>query len=178
MRLMDIVNSIVTLPYEYGKPDTLNEEVGLNFNWIYKKVNKDKKKFFDFLANERKKFGEDYYSDMLNYTLRDYKENPSKYKTIKDKEEKLWQMASAGKIYPGDESLNEVKYSLTSAYLGNGLTYWNAEEEDEAGDYKRIAHIDKAGKLTIYDNSIPSDIKKFLAIQANAMKKGVRPSTF
>jgi hypothetical protein len=86
----------------------------------------------------------------------------------------------AKKQYRGyfGESVNEVKYSLTSAYLGNGLTYWNAEEEDEAGDYKRIAHIDKAGKLTIYDNSIPSDIKKFLAIQANAMKKGVRPSTF
>ena len=86
----------------------------------------------------------------------------------------------AKKQYRGyfGESVNEVKYSLTSAYLGNGLTYWNAEEEDEAGDYKKVAHIDKGGKLTIYDKSLPSDIKKFLDIQADALKRGVRPGIF
>jgi hypothetical protein len=88
--------------------ESINEEVGLNFQWIYKKVNKNKKAFFDFLSNERKKFGDDHYSGLLHYTLKDYKENPSKYKTIKDKEEKLWQMASAEKKYPGNESVNEA----------------------------------------------------------------------
>ena len=88
--------------------ESVNEEVGLNFQWIYKKVNKNKKAFFDFLSNERKKFGDDYYSGLLHYTLKDYKENPSKYKTIKDKEEKLWQMAVAGKKFNDSDSVNEA----------------------------------------------------------------------
>jgi hypothetical protein len=80
--------------------------------------------------------------------------------------------------YGKNESINEAKYSLMSGYLGNGLTYWNAEEQDESGDYKKVAHIDKGGKLTIYDKSLPSDIKKFLDIQADALKRGVRPGIF
>ena len=77
-----------------------------------------------------------------------------------------------------EESVNEAKYSLMSGYLGNGLTYWNAEEQDESGDYKKVAHIDKGGKLTVYDKSLPADIKKFLDIQADALKRGVRPGIF
>lgn len=77
-----------------SKTESVNEEVGINFKWIYKNSNGNKPAFFNTLSKSRKKFGDDYYEGMLHYTLKDYKENPDKYKTIKDKEEKLWQMAS------------------------------------------------------------------------------------
>lgn len=66
------------------------------------------------------------------------------------------------------------KYSIGSGYLGNGLTYWNREEE-ENGDYKTVAHIDKRGNLTIMDKGLPSDIVKYFKIQADMIKNGGHP---
>ena len=155
--------------HEYGK----NESV-INERKYYVTYNKGRGrgKDLEMDTKTRKPITFNSYSDAKKYA---------------EKMEKMFQHSIGGgtaywvsdeKMNRIEESLNEAKYSLMSGYLGNGLTYWNAEEQDESGDYKKVAHIDKGGKLTVYDKSLPSDIKKFLDIQADALKRGVRPGIF
>lgn len=47
-------------------------------------------------------------------------------------------------------------YSLGFGHLGNGTTVWNRLEE-EAGDYKTVAHISPEGEITFYDKEMPQE---------------------
>jgi hypothetical protein len=97
--------------------DLLSEEVGVNSYWIYKHVSGNKNKFFDYLDKEQEKFDNSRWVNMLDYTLKDYnKENPNKYKTIKDKEEALFKFVS--KKFESVNEANDLKVyhkSYTSA---------------------------------------------------------------
>ena len=62
----------------------------------------------------------------------------------------------------------EVTYDLGMARKGNGLTIYNKAEE-EAGDYKNIAHVDNKGKIKFYDKKLPSKIKKQIEDEAKKM---------
>ena len=120
--------------------ESVNEEVGINFKWIYKNSNGNKPAFFNQLSKSRKKFGDDYYEGMLYYTLKDYKENPDKYKTIKDKEEKLWQMASK------TESVNEGVYEKIMQAIKKGMD----------GKTLTVMAIDTQTKKVVYQKDIPT----------------------
>ena len=63
---------------------------GVNVFYFYKKANKDKNKFFNMLSDFRKKHSDTKWMKMLNYALEDFNENPKKYKTIDDKQNKLF----------------------------------------------------------------------------------------
>ena len=65
------------------------------------------------------------------------------------------------------KSVNEAKYDIGMARRGSGTTVYNRAEE-EAGDYKNVAHISDSGNVTFYDKKLPSNIKK--QIQAKASK--------
>jgi len=64
--------------------------------------------------------------------------------------------------------MNEAKYDIGMARKGNGLTVYNKAEE-EAGDYKNVAHIDNKGKIKYYDKKVPSKIKKQIEAEAKKM---------
>jgi hypothetical protein len=64
--------------------------------------------------------------------------------------------------------MNEAKYDIGMARKGNGLTIYNKAEE-EAGDYKNVAHIDTKGKIKYYDKKLPSKIKKQIEAEAKKM---------
>jgi hypothetical protein len=55
--------------------------------------------------------------------------------------------------------VNEAKYDIGMARKGNGITIYNRAEE-EAGDYKNVAHISDNGVVKYYDKKLPSNIKK------------------
>jgi hypothetical protein len=77
----------------------------------------------------------------------------------------------------GGKKINEAKqYDIGTGWMPNGLTIWNRAEEDENGDYKRIADIDRKGNLKTYE-SLPSDIAKMLKIWADSIKKGGHPQS-
>lgn len=59
---------------------------------------------------------------------------------------------------PTLSKLNEKKYDIECGHLGNGLTFWNKSEEED-GDYKKIAHVDRKRNITFYEK-LPSKIKK------------------
>ena len=89
---------------------------GVNVFYFYKKANKDKNKFFKMLSDFRKKHSDTKWMKMLNYALVDFNENPKKYKTIDDKQNKLFKnLQQNKKVYEG--KLNEAK-TLT---LPNGV---------------------------------------------------------
>ncbi len=74
-----------------------------------------------------------------------------------------------------DESvMNEVKYDIGMARKGNGLTIYNKAEE-EAGDYKNIAHIDNRGNVKFYDKKLPNDVKKKIEAEASKMRESLSP---
>jgi hypothetical protein len=76
-----------------------------------------------------------------------------------------------------DESVvNEAKYDIGMARKGNGLTIYNKAEE-EAGDYKNIAHIDNRGNVKFYDKKLPNDVKKKIEAEAQKMKESVNEGT-
>ena len=64
--------------------------------------------------------------------------------------------------------INEVKYDIGMARKGNGITVYNRAEE-EAGDYKNVAHIDNKGKIKYYDKKVPSKVKKEIESKAKEM---------
>ena len=86
--------------------DILNEgkltEAGVNVWYFYKKANKDKNKFFKMLSDFRKKHSDTKWIKMLNYALKDFNENPKKYKTIDDKQNILFKnLQKNKKVYEG-----------------------------------------------------------------------------
>ena len=91
-------------------------EAGVNVWYFYKKANKNKNKFFKMLSDFRKKHSDTKWIKMLDYALKDFNENPKKYKTIDDKQNKLFKnLQQNKKVYEG--KLNEAK-TLT---LPNGV---------------------------------------------------------
>ena len=77
-------------------------EAGVNVWYFYKKANKDKNKFFNMLSDFRKKHSDTQWIKMLNYALEDFNENPKKYKTIDDKQNKLFKnLQKNKKVYGG-----------------------------------------------------------------------------
>jgi len=70
----------------------------------------------------------------------------------------------------------EVTYDLGMARKGNGLTIYNKAEE-EAGDYKNIAHVDNKGKIKFYDKKLPSKIKKQIEDEAKKMIESMNEGT-
>jgi hypothetical protein len=59
------------------------------------------------------------------------------------------------------ESVNEGKFGkfdTGAAFKGNGLTVYDRNQE-QAGDYKDIAHIGEDGKITIWDKNIKKEPK-------------------
>ena len=64
--------------------------------------------------------------------------------------------------------VNEAKYDIGMARKGNGITVYNRAEE-EAGDYKNVAHIDNKGKIKYYDKKVPSKVKKEIESKAKEM---------
>ena len=75
---------------------------GVNVFYFYKKANKDKNKFFNMLSDFRKKHSDTKWMKMLNYALEDFNENPKKYKTIDDKQNKLFKnLQQNKKVYEG-----------------------------------------------------------------------------
>jgi hypothetical protein len=67
------------------------------------------------------------------------------------------------------KSVNEAKYDIGMAMKGSGITVYNRAEE-EAGDYKNIAHIKPNGMVTYYDKKLPKDIKDMIEKKAQSMK--------
>jgi hypothetical protein len=51
--------------------------------------------------------------------------------------------------------VNEAKYDIGMARKGNGITIYNRAEE-EAGDYKNVAHISDNGVVKYYDKKLPN----------------------
>jgi hypothetical protein len=80
-------------------------EAGVNVWYFYKKANKDKNKFFKMLSDFRKKHSDTEWIKMLNYALEDFNENPTKYKTIDDKQNILFKNLQTNK--KAYESVNE-----------------------------------------------------------------------
>lgn len=78
---------------------------------------------------------------------------------------KLKDTKAAEKLFK--ESVNEA-YDIGMARKGNGITVYNRAEE-EAGDYKNVAHIDTKGKIKYYDKKLPSKIKKQIEVEAKKM---------
>lgn len=71
-----------------------------------------------------------------------------------------------------ENMLSEAKkYDLMFGHLGNGITVFNKAQE-EHGDYKKVAHIDRTRKITYYDKKIPSNVKK----EIEKVAKGKNPS--
>ena len=94
---------------------------GVNVFYFYKKAKKDKNKFFKMLSDFRKKHSDTKWMKMLNYALEDFNENPKKYKTIDDKQNKLFKnLQQNKKVYEQKlreqireiikEQLNEQKF--------------------------------------------------------------------
>jgi len=68
-----------------------------------------------------------------------------------------------------EQSVNEAKYDIGMAMKGSGITVYNRAEE-EAGDYKNVAHIKPNGMVTYYDKKLPKDIKDMIEKKAQSMK--------
>ena len=74
-------------------------------------------------------------------------------------------------------NVNEaVKYDIGMGRKGNGITIYNKAEE-EAGDFKNIAHIDNKGNVKFFDKKLPSKIKKMIEAEAQKMKESVTEGT-
>ena len=61
------------------------------------------------------------------------------------------------------------KYDIGMGRMGSGVTVWNRLQK-QGGDYKTIAHISDAGKVSFRDKSLPDDVKKYIEDYA---KKGM-----
>jgi len=72
--------------------------------------------------------------------------------------------------------MNEAKYDIGMGRKGSGITVYNRAEE-EAGDYKTIAHIYDNGVVKYYDKNLPSNIKKKIEAEAKKMKESVNEGT-
>ncbi len=108
------VYQVVQLPHSgYKVPKGFNEgkltEAGVNVWHFYKKANKNKNKFFKMLSDFRKKHSDTKWIKMLNYALKDFNENPKKYKTIDDKQNILFKnLQNNKKVYEGKLNRRKV----------------------------------------------------------------------
>ena len=85
-----------------GEGKLTEVSAGVNVFYFYKKAKKDKNKFFKMLSDFRKKHSDTKWMKMLNYALEDFNENPKKYKTIDDKQNKLFKnLQQNKKVYEG-----------------------------------------------------------------------------
>ena len=85
-----------------GEGKLTEVSAGVNVFYFYKKAKKDKNKFFKMLSDFRKKHSDTKWMKMLNYALVDFNENPKKYKTIDDKQNKLFKnLQQNKKVYEG-----------------------------------------------------------------------------
>ena len=97
-------------------------EAGVNVWYFYKKANKDKNKFFKMLSDFRKKHSDTKWMKMLNYALEDFNENPKKYKTIDDKQNKLFKnLQQNKKVYEVKlkENRKEIAQTILQQLGGN-----------------------------------------------------------
>ena len=87
-------------------------------------------------------------------------------KTLKVPKSKVGMLAIKPAV--SEAVVNEAKYDIGMARLGNGITVYNRSEE-ENGDYKNVAHINSNGKVKYFDKNIPSAIKKKIELEAEKM---------
>ena len=88
--LSDFVGTLVKQGYKLTN-ESVNEDKE-QIAQIKKSVNKNEIKFYDALSKVEKKLGSKYKA-FLDKALKDFKQNPNSFKTIADKEEKLFQLA-------------------------------------------------------------------------------------
>ena len=87
-------------------------------------------------------------------------------KTLKVPKSKVGMLAIKPAV--SEAVVNEAKYDIGMARKGNGITVYNRAEE-EAGDYKNVAHISDNGVVKYYDKKLPSNIKKQIEAEAKKM---------
>jgi hypothetical protein len=95
-------------------------------------------------------------------------------KTLKVPKSKVGMLAIKPAV--SEAVVNEAKYDIGMARKGNGITVYNRAEE-EAGDYKNVAHISDNGVVKYYDKKLPSNIKKQIEAEASKMKESVTEGT-
>ena len=103
MKVRNLIKKMVREELAKMNEGKLTEvSAGVNVFYFYKKANKDKNKFFKMLSDFRKKHSDTKWMKMLNYALVDFNENPKKYKTIDDKQNKLFKnLQQNKKVYEG-----------------------------------------------------------------------------
>ena len=136
------------------KEEKLTEvSAGVNVWYFYKKANKDKNKFFKMLSDFRKKHSDTKWMKMLNYSLDDFNENPKKYKTIDDKQNKLFKnLQNNKKVREG--KLNERLHVVDERYVGKYII-WVLQD----GNKIRTAVLGKKG-FDNFSSNDPDDLKK------------------
>ena len=162
--------------YSKFELDESVNEAGVNVWYFYKKANKDKNKFFKMLSDFRKKHSDTAWIKMLNYALTDFNENPTKYKTIDDKQNILFKNLQTNK--KAYESVNEglkhndmytmldiaAGYSSTQDQAANQM--WS--DEQDLYDYLKSDHIPKK-----YHKKFHNDIKRrFKDIKESVVTEG------
>jgi hypothetical protein len=161
--------------------ELLSEEVGVNSYWIYKHVSGNKNKFFDYLDKEQEKFDNSRWVNMLDYTLKDYnKENPNKYKTIKDKEEALFKFVSKKfesvneatdfKVY--HKSYTEAIQTAKEYALKKGYMVDDDDSFRKIGMGPRKPSEGKTNKVSVELTKGGKPSNKQLHIQVYGMKNG------
>lgn len=56
---------------------------------------------------------------------------------------------------------NNAKYDLMFSHMGNGVSVCNKLKE-KYGDYENVAHISAERKVTVYDKSMPEEIRQYI----------------
>ena len=122
--------------------DILNEgkltEAGVNVWYFYKKANKDKNKFFKMLSDFRKKHSDTKWIKMLNYALKDFNENPKKYKTIDDKQNILFKnLQKNKKVYEGKltEAVGQYAVNVQDTRKNKKIQSAKFTSKDDANKY-------------------------------------------
>jgi len=139
-----------------GEGKLTEVSAGVNVFYFYKKAKKDKNKFFKMLSDFRKKHSDTKWMKMLNYALVDFNENPKKYKTIDDKQNKLFKnLQQNKKVYEG-----------TCGYGENGEL-----GEEPAGPHLIKKKKIKEGKDTIFD--VAAKVLKNKSMENYKSKKGM-----
>lgn len=115
-------------------------------------------------------------TDMKTVTKKEWDTKHKDYKGMIKGQPYMMYMDKKGTTVYGPvnivESVNEAKYDIGMARKGNGITIYNRAEE-EAGDYKNVAHISDNGVVKYYDKKLPNDVKKKIEAEASKMKESV-----
>ena len=113
-------------------------EAGVNVWYFYKKANKDKNKFFKMLSDFRKKHSDTKWIKMLNYALKDFNENPKKYKTIDDKQNILFKnLQKNKKVYEGKltEAVGQYAVNVQDTRKNKQIQSGHFTSKDDANKY-------------------------------------------